>query len=503
MACGGEFAQCVPSSTKLSCCAPFGCHTLNPWYSQCGSSCPRDSAWQCHRARKRHGEIKQLFHSERAAWQQHPGCGRPLADPYSDKYANALACGASHSPLQWSTVQGEWRKRILRDGVCRAQLIYVSISAGEIAALACVNASKGTLSRYRTFKLYLSAALAGLGSAPPPPDVAFVLDLTDRGDEASRVGLDVPSFASSSGCRRNIPIPFALKGWGSDVWQESLRRQGASWRWPSVAWESKLKQAIWRGAVRAFDGPCAPPGLEHPRKSLVALHSVGGAEPKRPRLRVNASFTACGEAHDQAWCAAALAGSGHFPDRGVRFDELARSKAVVEVDGWGYQATLLAKLMLGSVVISPASSYPLWFDRLLKDGKHLIRPAANLHDLPRRLRWLADHDNEAAAIARAGQRRACELLAPTHVAGLVARLLRAYARRFVGTFPPSEHQRVTQQQPDTHLLAPERLWFMRLASAAESERHDQCAMWWTGEASCNESRASIGKEIAGARSPYR
>ena len=63
----------------------------------------------------------------------------------------------------------------------------------------------------------------------------------------------------------------------------------------------------------------------------MALHSVGGAEPKRPRLRVNASFTACGEAHDQAWCAAALAGSGHFPDRGVRFDELAHSKAVVEV----------------------------------------------------------------------------------------------------------------------------------------------------------------------------
>jgi len=496
MACATEFAQCGPEFAQ--CCAPLGCHRLHHWYSQCGTTCPHDAAWECHRARKRHNEIHQLFRSERAAWQQL--CGLvPPADPYSDSFAESLV-GASSSELQarqryrWSSVQTEWRKQVLRDGVCSAQLILVSVSKGEIAALACVNASRGTLSRYRTFKLYLSAALAGMGSAPPPPDVIFVLDLSDRGDGASRMGLGVPSFASSAGCRRNIPVPFALKGWGSDVWQESLRREGENWRWPSIAWASKLKQAIWRGSVRAFEGPCAPLGLEHPRRRLVSLQAAGAAGPTR-RLRLNASFTACAEAHDRVWCAAALAEAGHALGSGVKFDELARSKAVVELDGWGYQATLLAKLTLGSVVISPTSSYPLWFDSLLRDGEHLIRPAANLRDLPRRLRWLADHDKDAAAIARAGQRRACELLAPTHVAGFVARLLRAYGLRFVGAIPPMEHGAVARQQTDARLFAPERLWFMRLAygPATESERRDQCAVWWIGGTNCDKLRAVIGK----------
>ena len=135
----------------------------------------------------------------------------------------------------------------------------------------------------------------------------------------------------------------------------------------------------------------------------------------------------------------------------------------------------------------------------MKDGEHLIRPAVDLSDLSRRLRWLEGHDDRAAAIARAGQRRACELLAPAHVAGFVARLLRAYSRRFVGKFPSTEHQSVAHPQ-DARLLAPERLWFMRLASAAESERHGQCAMWWTGGASCDELRATIGKTVP---APYR
>ena len=350
MACAAEFSQCSPSVNNLSCCLPSRCHRLHQWYSQCGTTCPQDAAWECHRKRERRKEIQQLFRSERAAWLQLSECGLKPTDPYSNALAESLA-GSSSALLNWSSVQSEWRKWILRDGVCSAQLILVSISAGEIAAVTCVNASKGTLSRYRTFKLYLSAALAGLGSAPPPPDVAFVLDLTDRGDWASRVDLKVPSFASSRGCRRNLPVPFAVKGWGSDEWQESLRRKGARWRWPTIAWAKKLKQAIWRGAVRAFDGPCAPYQLEHPRTRLVAVRDADGATPQR-RLRVNASFTACAEAHDRNWCATAFATLGRRPGGGVKFHELANSKAVVELDGWGcipswyFEPRLLLDLLL-------------------------------------------------------------------------------------------------------------------------------------------------------------
>lgn len=166
---------------------------------------------------------------------------------------------------------------------------------------------------------------------------------------------------------------------------------------------------------------------------------------------------------------------------------------MLELDGFGYQATLLSKLTLGSVVVAPTSHFPLWVDDLLVDGEHLIRPAADLADLPRRLGWLAAHDARAAAIATAGQRRVCQLLAPPHVAGYVARLLKRYAELFTGQYHDHiAHGRVAKPS-DPRLLSPERLWFMRLASAVESERDDQCARWWLGRESCDDMRRVIGK----------
>ena len=183
--------------------------------------------------------------------------------------------------------------------------------------------------------------------APPPPDVTFVLDLTDRSDagNARIVELDsgLPRLASSRGCGpRNLPVPFALKGFSSDVWQEALRRQGPQWRWsPSVEWSKKAPQALWRGAARAWHGPCGPNlhgtgnGM-HPRSLAVQLSqraaaaaveatALGSARASRPKLRLDASFTRCQERHELSRCIGYLNGSR--PSEGVRFNELAASKA--------------------------------------------------------------------------------------------------------------------------------------------------------------------------------
>ena len=44
-------------------------------------------------------------------------------------------------------------------------------------------------------------------------------------------------------------------------------------------------------------------------------------------------------------------------------------------DGFGYcyQASLVSKLTLGSVLIAPTSLFPLWYDALLEDGTCPVR----------------------------------------------------------------------------------------------------------------------------------
>ena len=39
----------------------------------------------------------------------------------------------------------------------------------------------------------------------------------------------------------------------------------------------------------------------------------------------------------------------------------------------GWQAALLSKLTLGSLVVTHRTLYPLWFDELLVSGQHLVR----------------------------------------------------------------------------------------------------------------------------------
>ena len=88
------------------------------------------------------------------------------------------------------------------------------------------------------------------------------------------------------------------------------------------------------------------PQASHPRVQLVRLAAVlrggkGGRAGGRRRtaLALNASFTPCAEPHMQALCgASALARWGFAPAKGQPFGALGASRAVLEVDGFGYQA---------------------------------------------------------------------------------------------------------------------------------------------------------------------
>lgn len=177
------------------------------------------------------------------------------------------------------------------------------------------------------------------------------------------------------------------------------------------------------------------------------------------------------------------------------------------------QASLLSKLSLGSLVLSPRSLFPLWYEPLLESAwppvtrmrsggsgggevGHLLRVRPDLSDLPRALRWAAAHDAEASATAAAGQARACALLHTPHVAGYVARLLRRYAALFAVPHTADLHRTVRQLPHTPPFAAPERRWASRLGGI--NGRLD-CSKWWLGgELRCGELRR-LGKARQGVK----
>ena len=276
--------------------------------------------------------------NERRAWMSCPACRRPPENPYSDTRVAELVASVlpSGKALPWSAVEAAWRRAtLLKDGVCGSELILVSVVTGadgsppSVHAAACLNASLGVLWRYKEFKFYLQLALHGLasGGARPPESFAFVLDLTDRGDGGyggggpwvrddgrftkhvllAPDGTRLPKLASSGppGCAANLPVPFGLKGFGAGSWQAILRSPnfggGSNFHFPRRPPPSELsQQAVWRGALRDYSGPCVNASAEHPRLRVVQMADRQGMRRTEWRggsggamLRLNASFMPC------------------------------------------------------------------------------------------------------------------------------------------------------------------------------------------------------------------
>ena len=280
-------------------------------------------------------------------------------------------------------------------------------------------AAFGALVHYRVFKYILSVALTGLATdGRRPPDALFMLDLSDRADV--RTAGDVPKLAASSGaCSASIPVPISLKGLGHNI-LASRWYTGAPTPWPSVPWHQKKRRAVWRGqfrsyseclgvrpgfgsgsggggsgcALRACEASCYGAPSSHAARLLLELARTecsqcacadSGAPPHpravavrlgRSGLPLDASFSPCNPAHGDCAVAtvhtaaqsAAQKRLGRLP-----FSQQANYSAVLELDGFGWQASLLSKLGLGSAVITQASLYPLWFDTLLQSGVHVLR----------------------------------------------------------------------------------------------------------------------------------
>ena len=170
---------------------------------------------------------------------------------------------------------------------CFENLVLVSVYDGKVAAAACANTSVGALTHYREFKFALVSALAGLGpEGSKPPDVAFILDLTDRA--AIRLKDDVPKLASSAGaCAQSLPAPISLKGYGSNTWQEELRTPagGAGWKWAHADWHAKDARASGAAACARTAIACSKPLSGRPRRARCARATITRASARTTRRR--------------------------------------------------------------------------------------------------------------------------------------------------------------------------------------------------------------------------
>ena len=94
-----------------------------------------------------------------------------------------------------------------------------------------------------------------MGAAPGPWTPGYAVNSPTVSTEGR--SLRVPKLTTSGGCGERWPVPFALKGFGSNTWQAIMREPalggGDKWRWPpQVPWHAKRPEAHWRGASYSF-----------------------------------------------------------------------------------------------------------------------------------------------------------------------------------------------------------------------------------------------------------
>jgi len=451
--------------------------------------------------------LRALDTDSSAAWRALPGCESPQPDPYTADFVDSLFTTVTpRQRLRWADVEARWTSAVLEQSAWMAatraanecsDMLLVSVYRGEIAAALCSKLSSvGVLRRWLEFRRHLAAAVSAGG-----PDAAFVLDLSDRAD----VDIGLPKLASTGGCAANLPIPFALKGYGFNAWFSEL---GPSWRWPATAvgWAQRRAGAVWRGAKRSY-GACVhatggawppaagPDGAARcsPGQRACYASNASVASARRTQLRRR-----CGAAGGGARCAArgavrhprevavdaelsdldagfvrsdgalnasaqlvvarlppqraarggrggraaAVARSSYVKREQLSFADLAHWRAVLVLDGFGYATSLAAAMTLGAAVVAPHSLYPMWFEGLLRDGDDVVRVDPSLDDLSGALRELRTEPERARRLAAAASRRACALFAPAHLASYVRRLLDRYAHAFDGAYPRELHERV-------------------------------------------------------------
>jgi hypothetical protein len=108
--------------------------------------------------------------------------------------------------------------------------------------------------------------------------------------------------------------------------------------------------------------------------------------------------------------------------KGVSYAEQLRYKYIIDIDGcvrtWAAWAW---KMRSGSVVISADSPWESFFTRLFEPWVHFVPIANDFSDLPEKLAWCRDHDDQCMEIAERARRHSELVYSPDFVADAFAR----------------------------------------------------------------------------------
>ena len=345
-----------------------------------------------------------------------------------ESLARAFQSQHGKASPETATRRGGVRSTLFLIGIDGNALLTASVMSPEESKTA---AGRAAWRRHRRLAWYLWQGMRHRRSDTGPLLLLAELDDVSDGEISDGVR-GLPKLSSSSGkCGLKIAVPILLKGFGTtdlEKWYASSRSAAQLAKHATPPWHERVAAGVWRGSSRSVlpEETCsAVPDFtkweNHPRGKLVSLAAL------HPSV-INAGYTELEK----------LPGGNTTPvalSRPLRWDDLRRFKYQIEVDGHGYQASLLAKMLLGSVVVTQRSHWRLWFQDALESGVHAVRTRSDLSDLPEKLGWLRSNDQRAQAIARRGNALARALLDPDNLVAHMAALLERYRTLFLDEPP--------------------------------------------------------------------
>ena len=228
-------------------------------------------------------------------------------------------------------------------------------------------------------------------------EARFAVQLHDEDPDPCCFRFDAPLQEDGKGPL--IPDPYVL---GSNGYA-SLRDQFAAE--PLPTWEQRLPVAIWRGSStgsRCLTQDTLSSNLRYRlcQQSLQLRHWL------------DARFTAVVQCPDDSAKSQLVSQLQALELMAPRLSpwHLALHRWIVEIDGnvnsWG----LLWKLLSGSCILRVESTRRQWYHQRLRAWEHVVPIAADLADLDRVLAWCQTHPAECAAIAKAGQQLAIDVV---------------------------------------------------------------------------------------------
>ncbi|XP_026851682.2 protein O-glucosyltransferase 3 isoform X1 [Electrophorus electricus] len=337
----------------------------------------------------------------------HEYCSCPEAD--AEAWQQLLQCPAEEPQIQtdfspFSSIDLQrLREEVPRRFSNRGGLLHYTILNNQVY--------RRSLGRYTDFRMFSDEMLLSLARKVQLPDVEFFLNVGDWPLETRKLS-DVPgplpiiSWCGSTDTR-DIVLPTydithstleTLRGVSNDL----LSIQGNT----GPAWANKTSQAFFRGRDSREE-----------RLNLVAMSQ------KHPDL-LDAGITAFFffREREKELGKAPLVG----------FFDFFKFKYQVNVDGT-VAAYRFPYLMLGnSLVLKQDSSYYEHFYTHLYPGRHYIPVRRTLDDLIQKIQWAKDNDEEAEAVAKAGQEVAREVLQPHRLYCYYYTVLKSYASRQSG-----------------------------------------------------------------------